>query len=97
MRSLDVRRLHDESNRAAYGSRKLDRALVFGPVFCFVDKEQSGLTAGSRLYEGGPVVKFVVIPLTFVWVGRRPVKRLGKFTWVNVVGPWRLTRRRSRW
>jgi hypothetical protein len=38
----------DESDRAACGRRKLDRGLAFGPVFCFVDKEQCGVAAGSR-------------------------------------------------
>jgi hypothetical protein len=46
-----VRRPQDEGDRAACGSRKLDRGLAFGLVFCFVDKEQCGVTAGPRPFQ----------------------------------------------
>jgi hypothetical protein len=48
MQSRGTRPPRRESDRAACGRQKLDRGLAFGPVFCFVEKEQCGVTAGPR-------------------------------------------------
>jgi hypothetical protein len=40
-------------DRPARGRRKLARGLVLGPVFCFVEREPCGITAGPR--PGGTV------------------------------------------